>query len=78
MLFSILDNREEEVSRWVQIWESGSCKLAHTNPTPPDSLYIWTSFSLFTLEYGGQVAYMAYILRPIYLHFAIYNFLTFS
>ena len=26
--------------------------------TPLDSLYIWTGLSLFTLEYGGQAAYM--------------------
>ena len=28
------------------------------NPTPPDFLYMWVGLSLFTLEYGGQAAYM--------------------
>lgn len=27
--------------------------MAHTNPTPPDALYIWAGFSLFTLELDG-------------------------
>ena len=31
----------------------GVAKLTHTNPTPPDSLYIWVGLSLFTLEFGG-------------------------
>jgi hypothetical protein len=28
------------------------------NPNPQDSLYIWAYLSLFTIELGGQVAYM--------------------
>jgi hypothetical protein len=55
---SILGIREEEVSRWAWIWEDGSSWLAHTNPTPLDSLYIWAGVSLFTLESGGRVAYI--------------------
>ena len=55
---SILVNLEEEVSRRGRIWEYESSYLAHTNPTPTDSIYIWASLSLFPLEFGGQVAYM--------------------
>jgi hypothetical protein len=36
-------------------WEK---MLAHTNPIPPASLYIWADLSLFTLEFGGRAAYM--------------------
>ena len=51
-------NLEEDVNRWSQMWEDGSSMLAHTNPTLLDSLCIWVGLSLFTLESGGQAAYM--------------------
>lgn len=32
--------------------------MAHTNPAPPNVLYIWTGLSLFPLESGGRATYM--------------------
>ena len=36
----------------------GVVSLAHTNATPLDSFYIWPSFFVFALEFGGRVAYI--------------------
>ena len=42
----------------IEYEKTGVVKLAHTSPTPLHSLYIQVGSSLFTLESGGQAAYM--------------------
>ena len=51
----------------TQIRENENSLLAHTNPTPPNSIYIWTNLSLFPLQSSGRVAYMK--THPTSIHY---------
>ena len=48
----------EEVSRWAPRFETMGVASGTNIPTHPNSLYIWVSLPLSTLEYDGYVDYM--------------------
>ena len=47
--------QEEEVNKWAWIQEDESSYLTHTNPIPPNYVYIRASLSLFPLHSSGRV-----------------------